>query len=171
MKTESITLNKSDAQAIHKELSTEGKKIMDKILPKDFFKSDITDRVNTLKDVIAIAKPTKEELALINYKGTSDHMLGAQNFLICELVSEVLNEGWVAPFDGKTPRWFPVFDVESGGFGFLRADDDNWHSTADAGSRLCLKNEPLAIHAGKIFGEYYRKIIIKNYHKNFKTKK
>jgi len=62
---------------------------------------------------------------------------------------KVLNEGHV--FKRCEPRHFPYFyDDVSSGFGFDDAHCDSANAATISASRLCLKSEKLAIHAGKI---------------------
>ena len=116
----------------------------------------IIDRVKTFKDVLRIAKPTKEELAILNYKGKSKRLLFASHVMALSLISEVLNEGWL-PKRGDR-RWYVWFDVSSGFVFFNTSYVDTYANTLSA-SRLCLKNTELAEHSGKIFIQYHKNVI------------
>ena len=117
---------------------------------------DIIDRVKSLKDVFKIAKPTKEELVILNYKGRSKRVLFAKYMMILSLISEVLNEGTVLKMDDE--RHYPYFFVSSG---FVFRNTGYGDSCADAASasRLALKNDKLARHAGTIFLKEYKDAI------------
>ena len=117
----------------------------------------ILDRVNTLSDVLKIAKPTKEELAVIKYTGKSKRMLFAKHMMVLSLISEVLNEGWL-PKLGEY-RWYPYFDVSSG-FVFHNTFCGSTDADSGSASRLCLKSDELAAHAWKIFLPEWEKLIM-----------
>lgn len=119
----------------------------------------IMERVKTLADVLKIAKPDKEELAIINYSGKSKRLGFARDMMILSLIAEVLNEGHVFKMDGSEYRWFPRFSVSSG-FDFIGAHCGTATADAVSASRLCLKSEELAVHAGTIFLQYHKKAIM-----------
>ena len=116
----------------------------------------IIDRVKTFKDVLRIAKPTKEELAILNYKGKSERILFASHVMALALIHEVLNEGW-KPKRGDR-RWYVWFDVSSG-FVFDAASYVGTSADTTSASRLCLKSNELAEHSGKIFIQYHKRVI------------
>jgi hypothetical protein len=119
----------------------------------------IMDRVKTMGNVLKIAKPTKEELAVMNYSGKSKRMLFAKYMMVMSLISEVLNEGHEFAMDGKEGRHYPYFHLSSG-FVFIGTgyDDDGAGSTS--ASRLCLKSRELAEYAGKVFLKEYKNAIM-----------
>lgn len=116
----------------------------------------IMDIVKTFESVLKIAKPTKEELAIIKYSGKSKRLAVARDFMILSIIAEVLNEGKTPKIKGE--RHYPYFDVSSG-FVFNDTDYDDTNASASSASRLALISRPLAIHAGTIFLEYYKKAI------------
>ena len=118
----------------------------------------IMDRVKTFADVLKIAKPTVEELKILNYKGKSKRIKFAADIMALALIHEVLNEGWL-PKMGKDERWYVWFDVSSG-FVFDDALCVDTIANTSSASRLCLKNEELAIHSGKIFTQYHKNVIM-----------
>lgn len=119
----------------------------------------IIDRVNTIEDVLKIAKPTKEELPIINYSGKSKRIFFAKHMMVLSLISEVLNEGHVFTMKPDEERWYCWFDVSSG-FVFVNAHYDVSSAGAGSASRLCLKNRELTVHAGEVFTKYYKNAIM-----------
>ncbi len=151
-KTKTLEQQLADSQKKSAELQ---KKIRAKALANK--PKTIMDKVRTLADVLKIAKPTIEELRLLNYKGKSKRILLAKDFMVLGLISEVLNEG-DQPKIGEN-RHYPYFDVSSG---FVFGNAGCADSDADSGSasRLCLKSRELAIHAGKVLTPYYKQAIV-----------
>ncbi len=120
----------------------------------------IMDRVKSFKDALKIAKPSKEELALLYYKGTSKTLCFARDFSVLELISRVLNEGWEPKMDGSDNRYYPWFHLPfSSGFDFDGADYDDALAFAGSASRLCLKSSELAAYAAKTFKKEYETAI------------
>lgn len=114
----------------------------------------IFDRVKNFNDVLKIAKPTKQELTIINYKGRSKRLLFLKYTSICALITEVLNEG-------KTNNiWFPVFDTTGSGFVFsVSVSNYNFVFTSvGAGLRFC--TEQHSDYAGKTFTEEYKNLLV-----------
>jgi hypothetical protein len=82
----------------------------------------------------------------------------ADRFL--ELLHNSLNGDWVPDFDNANQtKWRPWFT--GGSRGFRCSDYDDWYSHSNVGSRLCLKEERLAIHAGTKFTKWFKASIIK----------
>ncbi len=116
----------------------------------------IMDIVKTFESVLKIAKPTKEELAIIKYSGKSKRLAVARDFMILSIIAEVLNEGKLPKLKGE--RYYPYFDVSSG-FVFNSTIYADAYANTGSASRLALISRPLAIHAGAIFLQYYKKAI------------
>lgn len=119
----------------------------------------IMDRVKNFSDVLKIAKPTKEELALVKYVGKSKSLNFAKNMLVLSLISQVLNEGWTPKMDGSEYRYYPYYRVSSGfdfGGTYFGCDAANTSSAF----RLCFKTSELAEFAGKTFENEYKSAIM-----------
>ena len=119
------------------------------------------ERVNTLSDVLKIAKPTKEELAVINYSGQSARLGFARDAMIVSLISEVLNEGHKFKMMPDEQRHYPFFWIKSSGLGFDKTLYDGSFAETGSASRLCLKTPELARHAGTKFKKYYQNFIMR----------
>lgn len=144
MQTKNQKQLEKELEASEKKSAEIRKKIQD-LKPKD-----ITERVQSFADVLKIAKPTKEELALLNYSGKSDRIKFASKIMRLALGSEVLNEGEKPKANGKDERHYPYFDVSSG-FAFFGSSFFVSFAITPSASRLSLKNSKLAVHHGKIF--------------------
>ena len=149
-----LAIKEKEAKAIEASAS----KLRDAIEKRDNANKpkSIMDRVRTMKDVLKIAKPDKDEMAIINYSGKSKRLTFAKHVMILSLISEVLNEGTVLTM--KDQRYYPYFDVSSG-FVFYYTHYDVSHSNATAASRLCFKSRELADHSGRIFIAYHKNVI------------
>lgn len=117
--------------------------------PKNIF-----DVATTFKKVLQIAKPTKEELSIINYVGKSPRLLFAKDTMVIALIAEVLNQG-------KTNNiWFPVFNIS--GSGFVFSDSDYYYSgdytAVGAGLRFC--DEKTSDFAAKTFPNEFKNLIV-----------
>lgn len=160
-------MNKKTTDKLEKQLAAkqaELKKVTD-ALEKQIEKiknankpKDITERVKSFNDILKIAKPTKEELAIINYNGKSDRIKFAGKIMKLALGAEVLNEGQFPKADGNQHRHYPWFDVSSG-FVFYNTHYADSHANTSSASRLSLKSEKLAVHYGKILLKEHKEAI------------
>ena len=99
-----------------------------------------------IQDVIKASKLTEEELAIANYSGNSNLLIGARAAIRRELVAYVFNtrpDGsvWEPDWnDDNEPKWFPVFNMQSktpSGVGFSHSNYDNWNTNTNCSSHLC----------------------------------
>jgi hypothetical protein len=158
-----LAAKQKEADAKQKELekyNSEIEKIQQKISDeanKNKPKS-IMDRVKTFADVLKISKPSKEELAIINYSGKSKRLKFASAIMRISLISEVLNEGHRFTMKDDEARWYPWFYLSSGFvFGNTRCDVSTANSAS--ASALCLKSEELARYVGEQFTKEYKNAI------------
>lgn len=145
-------LAKKQQEAKYIEKKIESEKAKNK--PKD-----IRDLVKSMKDILRIGRPTKEELTLINYSGKSEIVKFARDMAVLALISKVLNEGWKPKMDGSEYRYYPYFYLSSG-FSFNASFCVYDRASTASASRLCLKTEELADHAAKIFEKEYKQAIV-----------
>lgn len=119
------------------------------------------DQVNSIEDVIAIAKPTQEEMDLIKYSGTNVRMQGAKWHLLAQMICDVFNEGWAPDWSNYGERkWYPFFDMDAG-VGFSRSYYGSWLTGTAVGSRLCFKTEALSDMAARKFPDVYKGLLNK----------
>ena len=128
------------------------KKIEDvkkKPTPKTIF-----DRVSNFKDILKIAKPTKEELVVINYSGKSKRLLFVKHTMVCALITEVLNEGSIDNI------WFPVFKISGSGSVFSTSIINYYDVYSAVGSALRFKDERTSNFAAKTFPAEYKNLLV-----------
>ena len=122
----------------------------------------IMDMVKTMKDVIAITKPSKEVLSIVNYTGEDELMLHSKYEMRCVLIAKALNEGWFPKMDGSENRYYGWFKFSSGsGFVFDGTTYDYTFASASSAARLCLKDRVIAEYASKQFLPEYKQFITK----------
>lgn len=117
---------------------------------------DVLERILTDADVFADNSITEEQF----FKSCAglDEDETATRFI--KLLRKSLHDGedWI-PQDGEV-RYEPWFTGGSSGFRYYGFD--NWNSDSGVGSRLCLREKRMAIHAGTHFTKWYKQIIYPN---------
>lgn len=141
----------------------EGKQVLSDLFGKQVALYDnITDRVKSFEDacqVLGISTnvpevkglPRKHQKAIIaNYK------------LI--VIAEALNEGWKPNWqDSDEYKYYPWFDMSNpAGVGYSNTNPAASHTSANGGSRLCLKNRELAIYFGQTFTDLFNDSLLLN---------
>lgn len=141
----------------------EGKQVLSDLFGKQVALYDnITDRVKSFEDacqVLGISTnvpevkglPRKHQKAIIaNYK------------LI--VIAEALNEGWKPNWqDSDEYKYYPWFDMSNpAGVGCSYTGNAASYTTANFGSRLCLKNRELAIYFGQTFTDLFNDSLLLN---------
>lgn len=141
----------------------EGKQVLSDLFGKQVALYDnITDRVKSFEDacqVLGISTnvpevkglPRKHQKAIIaNYK------------LI--VIAEALNEGWKPNWqDSDEYKYYPWFDMSNpAGVGYSSTNSAASYTTANFGSRLCLKNRELAIYFGQTFTDLFNDSLLLN---------
>ncbi len=125
----------------------------------------------TLQEVIKFANPTEEEQTLLDYKGTSNRMIGTQSFMLNEMIVDAFN---TRPDGSKwIPNWknydekkhFAVYDMDSAkhpsGVGFSGSDYAYWDTRADCGSRLALEFGELVALADELYPDVFINLLTK----------
>lgn len=141
----------------------EGKQVLSDLFGKQVALYDnITDRVKSFEDacqVLGISTnvpevkglPRKHQKAIIaNYK------------LI--VIAEALNEGWKPNWqDSDEYKYYPWFDMSNpAGVGCSHTYSAASRTSANIGSRLCLKNRELAIYFGQTFTDLFNDSLLLN---------
>jgi hypothetical protein len=123
-----------------------------------------------IQDVINASKCTEEELAIANYSGNSNLLIGARAAIRRELVANVFNtrlDGtvWTADWNNDDePKWFPVFNMQSktpSGVGFSVSGYVLWVTTTRCGSRFAFEKEELSDLSAELYPELYVESLIK----------
>lgn len=123
-----------------------------------------------IQDVVNASKLTEEELAIANYSGNSNLLIGARAAIRRELVADVFNtqlDGTVWTPDWNKDdelKWFPVFNMRSktpSGVGFSHSGYDFWYSVTLCGSRFAFEKEELSDLSAELYPELYIESLIK----------
>ena len=125
---------------------------------------NLKEKFPSIQDVIKASNLIEEELAIANYSGKSNLLIGARAAIRRELVADVFNtrlDGtkWVANWkDSNERKWAPYFDMNTNspsGVGFSDSDFVLWSSYAGCGSRLVFEDERLSDLAPELYPELY----------------
>lgn len=158
-----LQIKQDSLLAAFRNAGKEGKQVLSDLFGKQVALYDnITDRVKSFEDacqVLGISTnvpevkglPRKHQKAIIaNYK------------LI--VIAEALNEGWKPNWqDSDEYKYYPWFDMSNpAGVGYSLTSHTASYTTADFGSRLCLKNRELAIYFGQTFTDLFNDSLLLN---------
>lgn len=136
----------------------------------------VTERIKTFED--AMLELGEEHPFVKEWHLGENLSPELEAYLQLRVICAALNEGWEPKFTEDEVRWFPWFwlytqdeinnmdeqekqarhlistgdyETESAGFAAANSLSAPSSSTADFGSRLCLKSEALAVYCGKQF--------------------
>lgn len=158
-----LQIKQDSLLAAFRNAGKEGKQVLSDLFGKQVALYDnITDRVKSFEDacqVLGISTnvpevkglPRKHQKAIIaNYK------------LI--VIAEALNEGWKPNWqDSDEYKYYPWFDMSNpAGVGYSNTHLAASNTTANFGSRLCLKNRELAIYFGQTFTDLFNDSLLLN---------
>lgn len=158
-----LQIKQDSLLAAFRNAGKEGKQVLSDLFGKQVALYDnITDRVKSFEDacqVLGISTnvpevkglPRKHQKAIIaNYK------------LI--VIAEALNEGWKPNWqDSDEYKYYPWFDMSNpAGVGYSNTYYTASHTSANVGSRLCLKNRELAIYFGQTFTDLFNDSLLLN---------
>lgn len=146
-----LELKEDDAKRLYPSAAPEFKEMLElNFGGKKFFQTDITERVNSFKDVCT-------ELGK-NYYDVMREMDALPpdeaGYKMVKMWVEALNEGWIANYNDRSEReYYPIFEQTPYGFRFRSVSNNGW--SLGVGSRQVFKSEKLAKHAGnKGLSEY-----------------
>lgn len=168
-----LVISERDARRLYPNADKAMKELFELNFGKNFFNTEITDRVKNMSDVYSemgidenrfysdLSYRTEKINELALKTGFEKDEIGdypcfpIRDFEVLAIVF-VLNEGWIPTKDKK--RWFPYFSFSgSSGFDFSNAGCGYGSVGANGGFRLCLKDEKTAKHAGIYFTPQYKK--------------
>jgi hypothetical protein len=120
---------------------------------------EVTERIKTFEDA-------QRETGLPNTPDFKEVPEEMREFLKAiyqaAVITKALNEGWVPDWNnGNQKKWYPWFEMSSGGFVFRDANCAYSFACAGNASRLCFPTEELADYAGRQFADVYSRIILK----------
>lgn len=159
-----LKVNADSARKAYNEGSADTKKVFEALWPDVFIPVPDWNDITTFDHVLkALPELTEEERALVNYNGTNQRMLGARDFLKAVLITEAINQGWVADYDNHNQeKWEIIWEKNKAGFGFSRTYCDYDSSNSSVGSRLCFESRDKAVHAGRHFAAEFNELLIIN---------
>ena len=151
--SETLAITKQAAIEAYAIADDKGKAILAALCGKDTFYTEITDRVKTFTDVLAIKGISEKSFTYGCAGMTPDEIAYKQ----IKLIAEVLNEGWTPDWTNSNERkFYPYFDFSSG----LSYNDYYYYfQFSFVGSRLCFKNSELAQYAGTQFLGIYKSFL------------
>lgn len=145
---QTLQLDKNKARSLYPSASAEFKTMLEDTFGKEFFSQKITDRVKTLNDACEVLGLNPS--CVISSSDSKDEIA----YKKLKVIIRALNEGWTPDWSNSNEyKYYPWFKMQ-GGF-VLYYVDYNFAAT-DVGSRLCFKNEDLALYAVKQFSDLYK---------------
>lgn len=181
MNNETIEIKKSNVLAAYETARETGAgstmKVLEAMFGEDIFKpKDITERVKTFDDAMMILG---EEHPLVMEWHLGENLSpDLEAYLQLRIIVAALNEGWEPQFTEDEERYYPWcwlytkkeieqmgedkrkernmvstvgYQTEYAGFAYAYSNIAPSNASAYFGSRLCLKNEALAVYCGKQF--------------------
>lgn len=160
MQNHPVTISSNIARKIYPSAPDELKSSLEESFGKDFFNTNIADRIKTFEDA---CKATNRDPADFQFEfpNTASNLtkpaIAAAKIMV---IAEALNEGWVPNWkDEDEYKYWPWYDLSSGsGLAFGACDFDC--SFSYVGSRLCFRTQELAEYAGKQFIDIYTDFFI-----------
>lgn len=139
----------------YREANSDQKKLIEKYF-KINIKKSITEKVKSFDDVLNIAGLTIEEV--IPYKNPKNKKQKFQNGVAkIQLLAVVLNEGWVAKFDGSQYNYYPYFQYKTSvGWVYYYYSYD---FAVGHGVVAYFKTDEIAKYAGTNFLEIYKEVL------------
>ncbi|HUR65501.1 MAG TPA: hypothetical protein VMZ03_04055 [Chitinophagaceae bacterium] len=151
---ETLQVERTKALQAFQSVNYDGKKLLTELFGEQNFPGKITDRIKTFKD--ACQELGIDPTDVIPTGGMLDK--DAKSMIAgCKLnvIVRALNEGWEPDWNNsRQPKWRCWFYFDSPGFRFHGAGCN--FSNSSVGSRLCFKNEELAIYAGAQFLDLFK---------------
>ena len=163
---ETLKLSKETAIKMYKETSDNNiKKILEESFGKNIFNMKITDRINSIEDVISILGENDDDV--MEYRILMKYSRNKYNIAntLLTMITKVLNEGWVPNWaDTNEKKWFSWWKQESPSsrFVFVGTDCVLWTTGTVGGSRLCFREKSLAAFAANRFPQIYNDFLVYN---------
>lgn len=154
---ETFSVEKSFILEAHKSACNDWKKRIEQQFP-DAFPKKLTERIKSFDDILKISGKTESQV--LPYRNPQNkNEIAINAYAKIQLVSEVLNDGWVADFNNQNEaKWYPWFEKKSSGWvlGSCGYCDCLY---AAAGAGCFYKSEELALFAGKTFLDVYKEYL------------
>lgn len=128
-------------------------------IEKHFNIFNIKDRVKTWKDVLKESRFNEEDILPYSKPKTKEQV--SQNaFAKIQLISKVLNEGWMPDFkNSNESKYYPYFERKAHGWVLSSGSFSYGNGFSDLGFGCLYKNSDLAIYAGTQFLEIYKEYL------------
>jgi hypothetical protein len=132
--------------------------LLEESFGKETFKKQDFRDFKTFADLCHAKGTTETEFeARLNALPVSDQ---TKRFMRIELMTEVLNQGWVPnTFDTNEEKWYPWFRVSSSGLAFTYSYFICGHADASVGSCLCFVSEEVSNYSGTQFIKLWSEFI------------
>lgn len=182
-----LKISADDALKAYKNADKYGKKILEDLFGKEFYKIDIKERVKCFGGAITALgmdnQAVKDYYAIARKTSTEDIIAFAK----LRVIAEALNEGWKPKFDGDECRYYPWFYIYTkaeyeeldedekkdcrvvgrsytdafaySGVVCVGAFDASSGSVTGFGSRLAFKTRELAEYCGKQFIDIWERFL------------
>lgn len=107
--TKTLKIEDNKALELYSSASKELKEILEQTFGKEFFNQKITDKIKTWKHILNYSG--KKEINILPWKNPKNKQQISQNaYAKIQLISEVLNEGWVPNFNNSSEyKYYPYF--------------------------------------------------------------
>lgn len=154
MSTRTLKIEESKAREIYRTATGELKTILEESFGKDFFNQKITDRIKNMIDVVEEYERLYGKVSLpMNGRDKQEKSINA--FYQIQIISAVLNEGWVPNFNNSSEyKYYPWFEKKASGWVFYVCGCVCGYS--GVGSGAVYKTSELAEYVGKQFLDIYQ---------------
>lgn len=177
-----LKISADDALKAYKNADNYGKKILEELFGKEFYKIDIKERVKCLEGAVTLLgmdnQAVKDYYAIARKTSAKDSIAFAK----LKVIAEALNEGWKPKYNDNEYRYYPCFYIftkkeykeqqedvkkecweveqidynENGNLLYMFVDVASTHSRTHSVSSLALKSRELAKYFGKQFIEIWK---------------
>lgn len=156
---ETISIKKSNAALAHKKAGPKMRAILEVLFGKEIVSQKKIEDMD-LEDILEVAKPSAEVLAIIRYTGDDETMQGLSALAAIEQITKVYNEGKAIDWtDSSQYKYFVWVEMATAsGAGFSSSSYDDWITFSYCGSRLAFLSKDRCLLAKDKFGYLYAKL-------------
>jgi hypothetical protein len=151
-----LNVTENFVKEAHAAACSEWKQKIEKQFP-NIFPRKITDRIRNWNDILYLSGKNEDEF--LPFRNARTKHEKSQNALAkIQIISEVLNEGWIPDFTATNQyKYYPFFEKKPSGWVCLSFDLG--FCVARAGAGMYFKSSELAEFAGKTFIEIYKEFL------------
>ena len=177
-----LKISADDALQAYKNADNYGKKILEELFGKEFYKIDIKERVKCLEGAVTLLgmdnQTVKDYYSIARKTSAKDSIA----FTKLKVIAEALNEGWKPKYNDNEYRYYPCFYIytkeeyeelnedvkkecwevsqtgynENGNLLYIFVDVASTHSRTHSVSSLALKSRELAKYCGRQFFDIWK---------------